>query len=49
MQVQVQPIQFSFTQYLIKHEHTITFLIKKLTRSNVMLDFLIKGFEIRNY
>ena len=35
MQVQAQLIQFSFRQYLIKHECSIIFLIKILTRSNV--------------
>ena len=48
MQVLAQFIQFSSTQYLIKHEYSITFLIKILTRSNIYTNVRFSYTRVRN-
>ena len=48
MQVLAQLIQFSFTQYLIKRECSITFLIKILTGSNIPTNVQFSYKQARN-
>ena len=41
-------IQCSFTQYLMKHEYSIPFLIKRFTRYNVYTNVRFSYKEVRN-